>query len=357
MTATHAQDNIHAALTAFLARASAHPIQQMRRSRLSRPLAGAALLLTAVMAHAGPARLGSLLITLPGINAVQRVNLDQPQPLVEYTDRNAKGARFYAGNRHYFKIQSAGFKQDTLTAYAADTGQATYVASNIPRLSDVAPSPTASGVFLFTFLQVASDAGAFAIVDLASGHRMLASYNGEVGKYLHWWMPDGSLRRLHAHTGELSAWQGRLHGGNEQIDWRVIGALPPPSPGHVFATAALSPSGQELLLSTVEPRTRREDLWMADLRGGELQRVTRDGFVSFVRWSPDGRNLLLRRSNVSSIGTTFRGECAYWIIPAGARDVTGLVAGVAHGTARQVFHGAGRPPDSLPCGDVAAWLP
>lgn len=331
--------------------------------RVCRSLALAVLMLVTGGVHAAPgiewrapSRWGSLWITLPGHEAVQRVNLDEPDRLTDHPDRNAKGARYFLGNRHYFKIQNVGFKQDTLTVHAAETGQAEYVAAQLPRLSDVEPSPVAPQLFSLVFLDTASDAGAFAVVDISSGQRMLAGYKGDVGKYLHWWMPDGSLRRLHAHTGELSAWHGRLQDGNERIAWQVIGTLPLPLPGHVYAIAALSPSGQELLLSTVEPRMRREDLWMADLRSGSLQRVTRDGFVSFVRWSPDGSGLLLRRSNVSSIDSTVRGQCAYWIVPAGAREVSNLVAGVAHPTARQVLYGSRQAPESLPCGKVAAWV-
>ena len=331
--------------------------------RLPSPLVLAVLLLASGTAPAAPgmepqapARWGTLWVTLPGQAAAQRVNLDEIQRLAEHPDRNAKDASYFGGNQHYFKIQNAGFKQDTLTVHAADTGRAEYVAAQLPRLSQAEPSPLAPHVFSLVFLEVASDSGAFAVVDIAGGQRMLASYKGDVGKYLHWWMPDGSLRRLHAYTGELSAWQGRLQDGNERIAWQVVGALPPPLPGHIYATAAPSPNGQELLLSTVEPRMRREDLWMADLRGGGLQRVTRDGFVSFVRWSPDGKSLLLRRGNVSSIDTTFRGQCAYWIVPAGARDVTDLVAGITHATARQVFYGSRQSPESLPCGKVVAWV-
>ena len=94
---------------------------------------------------------------------------------------------------------------------------------------------------------------------------------------------------------------------------------------------------------------------MASPDGGPLQRVTRDGFVTFVAWAPNGRSLLLRRSNVSSIGTTFRGQCSYWVVPAGARDVAGIVPGVANPGARQVLHGSPHAPDSLPCGKVGAW--
>ncbi|RTL36327.1 MAG: hypothetical protein EKK53_23200 [Burkholderiales bacterium] len=304
-----------------------------------------------------PSRLGSLLITLPDSEFVQRLDLDQPDRLSDLPDRNAKGARFFAANRYYFKIQDSGFKQDTLTVYAADTGRAAYVASRVPRLSDVEPSPLAEGVFFLTFLGIASDTGVFAVVDLANGQRVLASYKGEVGQYLHWWMPDGSLRRLHAHTGELSAWSGRLQDAREPITWQVLGVLSPPLPGQLYATAVPSPSGQELLLSTVDPRSRHEDLWMVDMRDGTVQRVTRDGFVSFVRWSPDGRSLLLRRSNVSSINTTFRGQCSYWIVPSSGREVSGLVPGIAHALAQQVFYGNRGSPQSLPCGKVAAWMP
>lgn len=336
------------------------PRMQRRLQQAGRRLillgAWAAVGVVAAAPELAPApTLGRLLITLPGAERAQWVNLDRPARLSDHADPNAKGARFFDGNRHYFQIQNAGFKQDTLTVFSAATGQAEYVAQGLPRITSADPSPIRPAVFSLVLLDIASDTGVFAVVDLGSGQQVLASYPGEVGQYLHWWMPDGSLRRLHAHTGELSAWHGKLSEAGQRMQWRVIGALPLPEPGVIFSTAALSPNGQALLVSALEPRSRREDLWMASPDGGPLQRVTRDGFVTFVAWAPNGRSLLLRRSNVSSIGTTFRGQCSYWVVPAGARDVAGIVPGVANPGARQVLHGSPHAPDSLPCGKVGAW--
>lgn len=308
-------------------------------------------------ASGAPPAWGRLLITLPNHPLPQIVNLDRLAPLADHPDGNARGSRHDGRNGHYFKIQNIGFKQDTLTVFSAATGQLEYTARELPRISEADPSPQAASVFSFVFLDIASDKGLFAVVDLANQQRVLASDKGEVGKYLHWWMPDGSLRRMHAHTGELSAWRGSLQSTNERIDWQPLGAVPPPLPGALFGAAAVSPDGDALLLSTVEARTHRVDLWMLDLRGGALQRVTNDGFVSFVRWSPDGRHLLLKRSNVSHIGSTVQGQCSYWLAPRDARQVSGVVPGQPHAALRQVFYDAGRQvPASLPCGEVSAWL-
>lgn len=305
---------------------------------------------------AAAARLGSLLITLPDSELPQVVNLDNPERLTVHADRNAGDARFYGGNSHYFKIRNIGFKQDAFTVYSSATGQVEYLARSVPRVSEAQPSPTAAGVFSFVFLDTAGDTGLFAVVDLSQEQRVLASYKGQVGKYLHWWMPDGSIRRLHAHTGELSTWRGNLQGANERIEWQTTGAIPPPLPGVIFGMASLSPTGDELVLSTVDVRTRRVDLWMTDLRGAGLQRITNDGFVSFVTWAPDGKHFLLQRSNVSSINTSFRGQCSYWIAPGSVRDAAGIVPGVPHPALRQVFYGSQQAPNSLPCGKVAAWI-
>lgn len=322
-------------------------------------VAGGAVLLAAVaslvQAAPGPG-LGRLLISLPDHERAQLVELDGLAPLQDHADLNVRQARHDGDNRHYVRVQNVGFKQDEVTVYAAATGQAQYTA-RVPRVSDVLASPVSPGVRAFVFLDVASDQGLLAIVDLADEQRLLAVQRGDVGRFLHWWMPDGTLRRLHAHTGELSAAAVPLQGANVPLVWQPIGRLAPPEPGQVFATAELSPDGRALLLSAVDPRSRREDLWMADPRGGALQRITRDGFVSFVRWSPDARYLLIRRSNVSSINTTVQGQCAYWIVPAAARELPGFVAGLAHPVARQVFYADDRGPASLPCGKVATWLP
>jgi hypothetical protein len=329
-----------------------------RLSRRCVALGAAALLAAAwprVQAVPAPG-LGRLLISLPRHERAQIVELDRLAPLQDHADLNVRQARHDSDNRHYVKIQNVGFKQDEVTVYAAATGQLQYTA-RVPRVSDVLASPVSPGVRAFVFVDTASDKGLLAVVDLADHHRLVAVQQGDVGRYLHWWMPDGSLRRLHAITGELSAAEVPLQGANAPIAWQLIGRLAPPEPGQVFATAALSPDGQALLLSAVEPRSRREDLWMADPRGGPLQRITRDGFVSFVRWSPDARHLLLRRSNVSSINTVVQGQCAYWLVPASARDLPGFVAGLAHPVARQVFYAEGQQSVSLPCGQVATWLP
>lgn len=302
------------------------------------------------------ARWGGLLISFPDSEFPQIVNLDSLEGLARHPDRNAKGARFFGDSRHYYKIQNVGFKQDSFAVYDAASGQLEYQARSVPRISEAEPSPHAASVFSFVFLDVASDKGLFAIVDLANEPGLLASYKGDVGKYLHWWMPDGSIRRLHAHTGELSAWRGKPQERNERMDWQVIGEIPPPLPGVIFGMAALSPKGNELVLSTVDVRTRKVDLWMADFRDPALRRITSDGFVSFVTWSPDGRHMLFQRNNVSSIDTSFTGQCSYWIAPSSARELTGIVPGTPHAVARQVFYGSRQAPSSPPCGKVAAWV-
>lgn len=324
-----------------------------RLSALALTFAAAA---TAAQPPAG-AGLGRLLLSLPDRPLAQVVNLDRPAPLADHPDANAKGSRHDAHNSHYFKLRNIGFKQDAFTVFSAATGQVAFEARALPRVSEAAPSPHTASVVSFVFLDIASDTGVFAVVDLANEPRVLASYQGEVGQYLHWWMPDGSLARLHARSGELSAARSSPQAAHERIEWRATGQLAPPLPGALFGTAALSPAGNEVLLSTVEARTRRVDLWMLDLRTGTLQRVTNDGFVSFVMWSPDGRHLLLRRDNVSHIGTTVQGQCSYWLAPREARGVSGIVPGLPHATLRQVGYDAGqRAPAPLPCGTVSAWF-
>lgn len=314
-------------------------------------------LLIAAAPSPAAADLGRLLLSLPDKPLAQLVDLGHVAPLTDHPDPNAKGSRHDSHNRHYFKLTNTGFKQDTFTVFSAATGQMAYEARALPRVSEAALAPHADGVFSFVFLDIASDAGVFAIVDLATPARLLASSKGAVGQYLHWWMPDGSLARIHAHTGELSTARVTLQGPQQAIEWRTTGQVAPPLPGALFGEAALSPRGDELLLSTVEARTRRTDLWMLDLRSGGLQRITRDGFLSFVMWSPDGRHLLLRRDNVSHIGSTVQGQCSYWLAPREAREVSGAVPGLPHATLRQVLYDAGqRAPASLPCGRVSAWL-
>lgn len=301
-------------------------------------------------------RMGSLLISLPDSELPQIVNLDSPQTLVAHPDRNAKDSRFYGSNRYYFKIQNVGFKQDTFSVFSSTTGRLEYVAKGIPRVWEAEPSPSAAGVFSLVFLDTGSDNGLFAILDLSNEQRVLASYKGAVGKFLHWWMPDGSLRRLHAHSGEMSVWRGSLNGVNERIEWQSLGTIPPPVQGAIFGMASPSPNGAELVLSTVQARTRKVDLWMADLQSSGLQRITNDGFVSFVTWSPDGKHFLFQRSNQSSINTSFQGQCSYWIAPGSVRNVSDVVPGIAHSAVRQVFYGSQQSQTSLPCGKVAAWF-
>jgi dipeptidyl aminopeptidase/acylaminoacyl peptidase len=60
-----------------------------------------------------------------------------------------------------------------------------------------------------------------------------------------------------------------------------------------FSSVSLSPDGNRLALSMLDPETGVFDLWVKQLDSGPLSRVTFEGTINYrARWSPDGQSLM-----------------------------------------------------------------
>ena len=92
----------------------------------------------------------------------------------------------------------------------------------------------------------------------------------------------------------------------------AVRALTDPPPGGRDFSGADSPDGRRLAFVRFTSWSA-SDLWVQDLRSGELTRITRVGaFIPTVDWSPDGRTLFFS----SELGG---GGSSLWSVPASGR--------------------------------------
>jgi Tol biopolymer transport system component len=69
----------------------------------------------------------------------------------------------------------------------------------------------------------------------------------------------------------------------------------------LYRTLTISPDGKRIAVERAEPGTQNRDIWLVDVDGGAMTRLTSDpGFDAFPIWSPDGRRLIFT-SNRSGV--------------------------------------------------------
>jgi dipeptidyl aminopeptidase/acylaminoacyl peptidase len=165
------------------------------------------------------------------------------------------------------------------------------------------------------------------------------------------WMPDGRFMLISIKTGRMRI--ASLDGGPET----VVGQLTPPADRQMGAFA-VSPTGRELIMKMPRRNAvpREADLWIANIDGSRLERLTEAKAIGSALWSPDGRFVAytVDTGHFCSTAGYCVGGCDQWYTPATLRGVHGF-KGEPGSEAFQVNNRQGQRQE-LGC-EVLAWTP
>lgn len=165
------------------------------------------------------------------------------------------------------------------------------------------------------------------------------------------WMPDGRFMLISIKTGRMRI--ASLDGGPDT----VVGQLTPPADRQMGAFA-VSPTGREFIMKMPRRNAvpREADLWIANIDGSRLERLTEAKAIGSARWSPDGRYVAytVDTGHFCSTAGYCAGSCDQWYTPATLRRVRGF-KGEPGSAAFQVNNRQGQRQE-LGC-EVLAWTP
>jgi hypothetical protein len=143
------------------------------------------------------------------------------------------------------------------------------------------------------------------------------------------WLPGGEYLYMLDNDERLIAGSA----ANPKQSDRFIGKISRP-PGYSIVTQrlAISPDGKQIALTfsnqniapnRVEPDS---DVWLSDINGGNLQRLTSDNKSSHPIWSSDGKFIILGSNYHETAGTPRAGQpgfgCETWYVPSTAKNTT-----------------------------------
>ncbi|HEX5684817.1 MAG TPA: hypothetical protein VFY73_12395 [Ideonella sp.] len=196
------------------------------------------------------------------------------------------------------------------------SGNVLYSATAEGYLRDEIPSPASKSMIAARLGEDSTTPSDWIFVDMNS----MSVVRQFTGDDIVTWLPDGRYMRMTA-QGAISI--GALDGSETPSGQLTLPAH------HNLVDAWVNRQGTRLALqivNDVEP-TPDSDIWVSNLDGSQLERVTATKMSHYARWSPNGRYLAFDVDTghfCNGIGCM--GTCELWYVPAEARNVTALPA-------------------------------
>jgi hypothetical protein len=183
-------------------------------------------------------------------------------------------------------------------------------------LRGVRPSPTSKTMVMAEIGDDSISPADTIVIDLTTG-AVLRRFSDEEPMN---WLPDGRYMRV---LGDGSLRIGSVDGG--EVD---AGRVQPP-PDHTAVAFHVSPKGDKMTWTIVHhiSPTPETDIWVSDLDGSHLERVTQTKMSNYGIWSPDGSKIAFD-VDTGSFCTGFgcMGGCNLWWVPITSRNVIAVPA-------------------------------
>jgi Tol biopolymer transport system component len=233
-------------------------------------------------------------------------------------DTNATAVPNSAGTRYAIFDYSfrGGVDTTVVTIKDASSASVVHTASFNGYVRDLRMSPTDASVLLVKWGSSATSTDAeLVIVDLAS-KKILQTLSPSVGAAANW-LPDG--RYVHIDKA------GKLTSGKAGSTVTNNGSLT--VVGRTVRAITVDPQGTKLLSTWVIPQDGaiKKDLWISDLTGANLARLTSTDGADRGVWSPDGKFVAFVQqpevicTGFDCSGSTFKCDLRY--VAASLRDV------------------------------------
>ncbi|HEV8692407.1 MAG TPA: hypothetical protein VGQ91_19025, partial [Ideonella sp.] len=134
------------------------------------------------------------------------------------------------------------------------------------------------------------------------------------------WLPDGRYQRISA--------AGAITVGRPGAAAQATGSVAVP-PGRTINGLWVNAQGTQMLMQFLVPAQaggiEESDLWIAQVNGSQLARLTRTGITNYGKWSPDGQHIGFDvDTGTTCNGGGCSGSCSLWHAPPTARNVVAL---------------------------------
>ncbi len=236
-----------------------------------------------------------------------------------------------------------------LSVYNTGTSNLIFKDSLDGYVRNVKPSPVSKQIVMFTWGKDMLDDPVYIFYDLAAKKVLKAI---TVNDALINWLPDGNYMRI---TPAGAIYKGTIVLGEQE---QAIGQLTIPfdrKPWDLWVNPQGTQIIVQLVVLSIDRKISDSDLWIANLDGTNLERVTRTNMTHSAIWSPDGQHIAFDRDTGMYCGGWYcAGSCSLWYVPFTAREVVAVPAAKD----AEVFTVKNRQGDSRGLGcDLLGWTP
>ena len=208
-----------------------------------------------------------------------------------------------------------------LTVYNAVTGNPIFTDHLDGYARDLKPSPKSKEIVLFTWGTDLLDPPVYVFYNLATKKVLKAIM---VNDALINWLPNGNYIRISPEgviytsgieSGEQEQQIGQIDMAVERKIWNLW----------------INPQGSHLIVQLVklsaDQKISNSDLWIANLDGTSLERLTSTDMTHSAIWSPDGQHIAFDRDEGMYCSNWYcAGTCSLWHVPVSAREVIAVPA-------------------------------
>jgi hypothetical protein len=252
--------------------------------------------------------------SLDTVDGTEISSLDGKLPVLAST--NSEASPWPDGTQFVITDSGRVYGQTDLKVIALASGQALYSLTTAGYLRGANPSPVDKTLLMATLGDDSISPADTIFIDLTT-MTVLRRFSAEAPVN---WLPDGRYMRVLS-DGTMRV--GDVNGA--EVD---AGRIQPPA-GHTARALWISPRGDRITWSIahVASTPPENDIWISDLDGSHLERITQTKMSNYAVWSPDSSKIAFDVDSGSvCAGGGCMGGCELWWVPITSRNVIAVPA-------------------------------